>query len=278
MAKLETLKGEIRTVEELAELSNVLEQTAARDIAQMRERILESRQFFQEARRVYKVLQTLTPTKPNVLNKHLVVLVTLEWGMTGSLLNRVVRKAEELYDHYEADLLITGKMGRNRFVKRNDRTIHFFEVPKRASFNDIEKVNEVAGRYASVHFVYPKFESLSKQVIAVSSVSATKEHDVLEEGEIEAARFRIEPDPQAVVDYMNKAMVGIVMYNYFSEALLAYSAAQMIAMRSAYDNAKEAKKTLTMTYNKARREQIDTKLREQYGSRLHSETGQGVAI
>lgn len=46
MTKIDGLKQEIRTMKELEDLTNMLEQTAARNIAIMRTEILQSRPFF----------------------------------------------------------------------------------------------------------------------------------------------------------------------------------------------------------------------------------------
>jgi F0F1-type ATP synthase gamma subunit len=86
--------------------------------------------------------------------------------------------------------------------------------------------------------------------------------------EVEAGRFIIEPDAQSLANYVNETIVGLSLYHYFAEAMLAYSAAQMIAMRTSYENAKEESKKLHSSYHRARREIIDSKLRELYGSRI----------
>lgn len=267
MAKIAAIKQDLQTVQQLSEMTKVLEETAARDIALMRQRILESRPYFVEAWKMYTILQQLAPPPPQVLNKQLVVGITLDWGMTGSLLGRVVDKTEELYEQYEADLLLTGKMGASRFMDRNERTIHLFDVPKKASYEDIQEVYKTIAKYAHIHIVYPRFETLSKQTVAIASLSAHKEAEPAADA-LSADRFLIEPNAQEVADYMNEVTVGLVVYSYFSEALLAYSAAQMVSMRSAYDNAKVEHRKLTIHYNKARREIIDAKLRESYGAKM----------
>lgn len=270
MIKVEKLKKELKSVEELGEMTRILEETAARDISLMRERIVKSRPYFQEAWRIYRVMKQLAPPPPQVLNKQLVIGVTLEWGMTGSLLTHVLDKTEELYERHEADLLLTGKMGRDRFMNRDERTIHLFSVPKKATYNDVEELYKVASKYSQIHFVYPRFESLSKQVVTVASIS-TKKDKKDQKDNIASQRFIIEPDIDSLANYMNEVVVGLAVYSYFSEALLAYSAAQMVAMRAAYDNSKEERKRLNIKYNKARREAIDAKLRELYESRFAME-------
>jgi ATP synthase F1 gamma subunit len=267
MAKISALKNDLKTVDQLSEMTKILEETAARDIAQMRERIMDSRPYFVEAWRIYNILQKLAPPQPKVMNKQLVVGISLDWGMTGSLLTKVVDKTEELYEQYEADLLLTGKMGVDRFRDRNERTTYFFNVPKKALYSDIEEVYQTVAQYAHIHIVYPRFESLSKQTVEVATLSTKKQNDDTEDP-IDASRFVIEPNVQEVVDYMNQVTVGLVFYSYFSEALLAYSAAQMVAMRAAYDNAKVEHRRLNIKYNKARRELIDAKLRELYSAKM----------
>jgi len=270
MQSIDSLKLQLHTMVNLEDITNVLEQVAARDIAQMRQKILDSRPFFQEVWRVHRVLQQLSPPPPEVVHKHLVVAIAIDWGMPGDLMNRLLDKAEVLYDEHAADLLIVGKMGHPRFADRDERTIHFFSAPKKAAMADITPIYKIIAGYAKVSFVYPRFESLSKQNIVVSSSSIGDRSGMTADdgtSPIDAARFIIEPDTQSIANYMNEAVVGSMMYHYFAESLLAYSAAQMVAMRNAYDNAKDGTKHLRVRYHKARREIVDSKLRELYGSR-----------
>jgi ATP synthase F1 gamma subunit len=271
VGKVEILKNSLKSMSDLEDLTNVLEQVAARDIALMREQILQSRPFFREVWRVHQIMQELSPPPPEVVHKHLVVAIALDWGMPGDLLNRTLKKSQELYEEHGADLLIAGKMGHARFKGRDERTIHYFGLPKKLELREIQSIYKIIANYAHVSYVYPKFETLSKQVVAVASSSVTAEVSAdKQEGQpndIKASRFIIEPGPQDVANYMNAAITGLTVYHYFNEASLAYSAAQMVAMRNAYDNARTETGALRNKYQKARRELIDSKLRELYGSR-----------
>lgn len=264
MPNIDGLKDEIKVMADLKDITNMLEQIAARDIAQMRSRIVGSRPYFQEIWKIHAILKQIVPPPSNILHKHLVVLVALDWGMPGGLLNQVVNTAEEQYKKYEADLMVTGKMGHKRFMGRDERTMHLFNVPKTSTLDDIEPIYKVVANYAHVHIVYPRFVSLSKQEVSIANFSVD---DVMyEQDEIKAKRFLTEPSPQEVSDFINETIIGATLYHYFSEAQLAYSAAQMVAMRNAYDNAKDESESLTQLYHRAKREIIDTKLRELYGA------------
>lgn len=275
MASKEALKKEMEMMHDLENLTNMLEQTAARTIAQMRTDILSSRLYFKEVWRIYGVLKQLTPPSPEVVHKHLVVAVGIDWGMPGSLLNRVMDKAADEQKLHEADLLVAGKMSHSRFKNSGDHTIHFFSSPKNVTLASIQPIYKVIAGYARVTLIYPSFESLSKQHILTASFSvgdlnASETKPSAQQApstDIDPERFIIDPNPQEVANYLSEAIVGLTVHHYFSESVLAYSAAQMVAMRNSHDNAKQEGKRLFIRYNKARREEIDSKLRELYGSR-----------
>lgn len=280
MTKIDGLQQEMKTMHELEDLTNMLEQVAARNVATMRSEILDSRPFFQEFWRIYAVLKQLTPPPPEVIHRQLVVAIGIDWGMPGNLLHKVLDVAEETYEKHGADLLLIGNMTHSRFINKTDRTVHTFSAPKKSSLKEIEPIYALVAKYAHTTFVYPRFESLSKQVVETTSISIG---DVMSEKmgskqevdrqTIEAKRFIIEPNPQDISNYMNKSLVGLSVYHYIAESMLAYSAAQMVAMRDSYDNAKDASKTLKQRYHRARRAMIDSKLRELYGARIGKSHG-----
>lgn len=266
--QLESLKNEIDTIGELSDITNVLEQVAAQEISRIRQRILDSRPYFQEAWRIYRILHQLAPIGPEVVKKDLVVMMTLNWGMFGGLLNQVVTRTEEQYQKHSADLLITGKLGQAEFLDRDERTTHFFQLSNTSTYRDMSAMQKVMSRYAQIHFVYPKYHRASVQKVeVVSLVVADETKDKSSAPAIQPKQFTIEPGVQEVANYLNQTIVGMIAFHYFQESLLAYNAAQMLSMRNAHDHAKEEMERLTVYYHKARRELIDAKLRELHGSR-----------
>ena len=264
--QLESLKNEISAIEELSDMTSVLEQVAAKEISRMRQRILNSRPFFQEAWRVYRVLHQVAPVSPEVIKQDLVVMITLNWGMFGSLLNKVVSRTEEVYQKYNADLLITGRLGQAEFMHRDERTVHFFQISNKATYQDLAAMQKILATYAQVHFVFPRYIKASLQEVETVSLIFSDGTN-REDQSIAPTQFIIEPDVQKVSNYLNQTIVGVLAFNFFQEALLAYNASQMLAMRNAHDHAKEEQERLTLDYHKARREQIDAKLRELHGNK-----------
>jgi len=270
MQTLEFLKKQISAVSELEGISGALEQVAAKEILEVRKNILANREFFEETWRIYGLLRGLVQLPPEVKNKDLVFIITLNKGMCGNLMNRVIRAGEKAADKYKADILITGKKGQSVFANRDDKTVHFFNIPNEISYEQAEPLKEIASQYARVHVVFPRYLSTMKQEVQVISLVAKPEEENQPNLEkfILPKRYRIEPSLAEVVNYFNKAIVGMMIYSFFTESLLAYSAAQMVAMRSAHDNAEDMKKTAVSKYHKQRREIIDVKLRELYKFRF----------
>lgn len=272
MLSLEKIQKQLKTIDELKSVSEALEQIAAADMLEVRKRILASRAFFDETWKVYGILRQLVPVGPDVKNKHLVVLITPNRGMCGNLLGRVITTGEKRYKDNNADLLITGRKGHSYFANKDDRTIHFFSVPNKVRYEEIEPLKRIIAQYAEVQIVFPRFYNTTKQEVEVVSLLADQGDKQKLEDIILPKQFRIEPDIMKVVNYFNQAIVGLLFYNYFSESLLAYSAAQMIAMRNAHDNAKEEEEKLMYKYHKQRREVIDVKLRDLHKVRFLAKT------
>lgn len=277
MTKLGKLKTNLKTMEELGVLTDTLEQSAARSIAKMRSTILNSRPYFQEIWRINSILKQLAPPAPEIVHKHLVVMIGIDWGMPGNLLNRVVDEAQRLQREHGTDMLVAGKMAHAHFRKDEGHTIHFFAAPDNSVLADIQPIYKVVAKYARVTIVYPCFETISKQTVLHASFSVkdkqaaeatTEVRENTLESEIAAGRFIVEPNVQEIVNYLNEAVVGLTVHHYFAESILAYSAAQMVAMRNGHDNAKREAGKLRLRYHRARRELIDSKLRELYGSRI----------
>ncbi len=273
MNDVESLKTEMKAMHDLEDITKMLEQVAAREIARMRSDILESRRFFKEVWAIYRALKELTPPPPQVIRKHLVVAVGLDWGMPGDLLARMLRRASQVQATHGADMLLAGNKCHHRYRGNGDHTVHRFSIPRSSSLKDIQPIYKMVAQYAHVTFVYPKFVTLSRQMIETSSFDVSETGSTGTGQAVEtvmAKRYVVYPDPQTVADYLNEAVVGITVYHYFAEAMLSYSAAQMVAMRNGNNNAIDAATDLRERYHRERRAVIDSKIRELYGSRFAS--------
>ncbi|MCC2631696.1 MAG: atpG [Patescibacteria group bacterium] len=264
MQPIETIKENLSAIRGLAMVTEAFEQTAASAMRRTRSKIIESRPFFEETWKLYAILRQLVEEGPEVRDKDLVVIMTLNTGMAGTLLRSTMQVGERLCEEKQADLLITGRKGKARYKSKSTRSVHFFNLPNEVQYEQLEPLKEIVANYAAVHVVFPRYYGTYDQKVEVVSlvIRPEKKEEKNEYSKILARQYRIEPNIPEVVKYFTKEIAGSMIYGYFGEAQLAYNAAQMVAMRSARDNVKKEEKKLMSSYNRARREAVDVKMRE----------------
>ena len=69
-----------------------------------------------------------------------------------------------------------------------------------------------------------------------------------------------EPDPREVLEQLLPRYVEMQIYNAVLESAASEQSARVVAMRNATDSANDIRRELTLTYNKARQEQITKEL------------------
>jgi F-type H+-transporting ATPase subunit gamma len=74
--------------------------------------------------------------------------------------------------------------------------------------------------------------------------------------------FIIEPDPEEILNSLLPRYVEVQIYRALLELRASFFSAQMVAMKSATENAEDIVKDLTLTYNKARQAAITKEIAE----------------
>ncbi|MXZ88539.1 MAG: F0F1 ATP synthase subunit gamma, partial [Dehalococcoidia bacterium] len=72
--------------------------------------------------------------------------------------------------------------------------------------------------------------------------------------------YIFEPDPGQVFERLLPRYVEMQVHAAILESAASEQSARMVAMKNATDNANEIERELTLTYNKARQEEITTQL------------------
>jgi F-type H+-transporting ATPase subunit gamma len=82
------------------------------------------------------------------------------------------------------------------------------------------------------------------------------------EGDSEAflSDYIFEPSPEVVLARLLPRYIEMQIYEAILQNAASFQSAQMVAMKNATDNANEITRELTLTYNKARQEQITKEL------------------
>lgn len=275
MKSLGELKKELTVTRQLELITEAMEHSGAATVMRLKDRIISTRPYFQETWDIYRVLRQLVPLSPDVKPRTLYILVTLNNGLHGGLLKRLMENFVARYKEKEGDILITGTKGRSYLAPYSDRTVYYFSLNNDVRYEEIEPLKQVIGTYQELVVLYPRYRTpfLQEVEALVLQVKPKKETDEKRpqrddkgSGTVAAEQYAIEPDLKEVSNLFNRTILGMVVYTCFMEAIVAYNAAQMVSMHNAWENASKARKHLTSTYQRRSRERVDQKLRELHRS------------
>ncbi len=268
MIELDKLKKEIDTASQLRNIAQASEQAAALYIVRTREKVLGSRSYFEQIWKTYDVVRKLNITDQSNKSGGIIVTITPNKGMYGDLVNKVVLKSQEIVKKGKYDWVVAGKKGKSS-PYLNDRKFQYFEYSDVFSNEEIAKLIDITSKYAEVIVVYPKYNAAFDQSINVIKLGdVNKKDETVEDNAVKTKQYVIDPDIAKIDMYFDKKLQSIILYKYFIEAMLAFKASQMIVMKRAYDNADEMFKESTKKYFIAKREMVDSKLREISAGRM----------
>jgi F-type H+-transporting ATPase subunit gamma len=84
--------------------------------------------------------------------------------------------------------------------------------------------------------------------------------DTAEAAEAFRADYIFEPSSNVVLERLLPRYVEVIIYDAILQMAASFQSAQMVAMKNATDNANEIERSLTLTYNNTRQEQITKEL------------------
>ena len=276
MANIREIKRRIRSVQGTAKITKAMELVAASKMRRAQEAALAGRPYAERLTWVRADLaETLPLMDPDTLHPLLrrrevkstgIVLITPNRGLSGGLPANIIRRATDLVAELDgaAKIVAVGRKGRD-FFRRTD-------VPIRAEFSDLGDYPDyadalpiarvviddyLAGEYDQVFLVYAFFvNTLSQEPRARQLLPVEPAQDA----ETMSVDYLYEPGRAEVLAQLLPRYVEMEIYEAVLEGMASEQSARMVAMRNATDAAKEMIDDLTLTYNKARQEQITKEL------------------
>ena len=280
MPSLIDMRRRLRAVKNTQQITKALKMVAASKLRRAAERVVATRPFAIQARRVLasiaaRVDQTHHPLlaqRPGVkTGKTLLIVMTSDRGLCGSFNTNIV-KAVGVYLRgnagREVALGLVGKKGREALGRRGfPIRFEYTGLPKVIGFAEAEAVAQpaiedfVSGKVDSVHLVYNEFKSVMQQALVIEQLlpMATIELTESEAGGIE---YLYEPSPQRIFDELLPRLVEAQVLRALLESAAAEHAARMTAMDAATRNSADMIEGLTLTMNKIRQAAITREIIE----------------
>ena len=291
---LKQIKNKIISTKKTGKVTKAMEAVSAVKMRKSQERAFLSRPFVHAAMRILsQVAQSeavinhpLTINRDDT-NKVLLVVITSDKGLAGSVSSAVLKKVER----YETlgvpfDIIAVGRKA-VEFAQREKITVigHYTNVSDGVTLADVNEISEIVIKafrdsrvYKKVEVVYQNFISTFEQAPTMRQIlplDPAEVYYIMRDIKPRAGKFSeyiipgdtfidyvVEPDAKIVFDALIPQLVQIIIFHAFIESKACEHSARMVAMKNATDKSREVTKALTLVYNKARQAAITAEVAE----------------
>jgi F-type H+-transporting ATPase subunit gamma len=276
------MRRRIRAVKSTQQITKAMKMVAASKLRRAQERVVATRPFAREARRVLASIASRVDQTNHPLLQHrpgavsgatLIVVITSDRGLCGSFNTNIIKATGGFIRENPGrpiSLGLVGRKGRDMLGRRGlPVKFEYVNLPKAISFAEAEAVAQPAvaefvdGRVDSVHLIYNEFKSVMQQKLVVEQLLPLAP---ITEEEQAAARtateYLYEPSAQRIFEVLLGRLVEAQVLRALLESNAAFYAAQMTAMDAATRNSAEMIEGLTLTMNKVRQAAITREIIE----------------
>ncbi|MFO0955627.1 MAG: F0F1 ATP synthase subunit gamma [Candidatus Saccharibacteria bacterium] len=266
MSSLKDLQQEYEQYRVIGELSEALEGIASYRIRQIKDRVLLSKEFFQQLYAIYQGLRVEKDTvRSPSINRDLYIVLTSTGGLSGEIDDQIVRQVVKDYTASTTDIITIGAHGSALLSVRGIRPVRAFGQPDITKPIDTSPIVEVAQKYRRTYVYYQEFQTLTLQrparielVLETQRIeSELPDSTAKTENLIIANEYLFEPTQEEVIAYLENVMLSITMTQLIFESQLAQFAARFTAMLTANSRATDAQQETRMRYLAARRRERD---------------------
>ncbi len=277
------MRRRIRAVKSTQQITKAMKMVAASKLRRAQERVVATRPFAREARRVLTSIAArvdpathpLLARRPGAATgKTMLIVVTSDRGLCGSFNTNVIKAVGAfLRDNpgRHVTLGLVGRKGRD-LLGRRGLPVRFEHVslPKVIRFAEAEAIaapaieDFIEGRVDSVHLVYNEFKSVIQQKLVVEQLlplPAMTPDDPAARASA-SVDYLYEPSPERILTVLLRQLVEAQVLRALLESNAAFYAAQMTAMDAAVRNSTEMIGSLTLTMNKIRQAAITREIIE----------------
>jgi F-type H+-transporting ATPase subunit gamma len=279
------MRRRIRAVKSTQQITKAMKMVAASKLRRAQERVIATRPFAREARRVLASIASRVDQSAHPLldrrrgaatGSTLLIVITADRGLCGSFNTNVVKAASQFITELppsagrDIALALIGRKGRDFFLRRGF-DVRYEEV---GLFQNVKWSHALAiattaireftaGDAQSVYLVYNEFRSVISQRVVVERLLPIPKLPTQEGADAAGTvDYLFEPTPEELLNALLPFHVGIQVARALLESSAAEHAARMTAMDAATRNAREMVDRLTLYMNKVRQAAITREIIE----------------
>ncbi|PIR85777.1 ATP synthase F1 subunit gamma [Candidatus Kaiserbacteria bacterium CG10_big_fil_rev_8_21_14_0_10_44_10] len=289
---LKQVKNKIIATKKTGQVTKAMEAVSAVKMRKSQERAFVGRPYVRSA---LNILSRLSASRDGLSHpfakvrpsgKHLLIMVTSDKGLAGSVNSAVQKKVDEIIASGEnLEILAIGRKA-VEYANREGVTLlgDYINVADGVALSEVDSMaNKVLSLYESpeyqkVSIIYQNFLSTFEQLPTLRTVlplnpdeiklmmegikPKTGKWNVVESNGSETTDYMVEPSSEEVLNVLIPQLVSIIIYHALLESKASEHSARMVAMKNATDKSKEMIKSLTIKYNKARQAAITAEVSE----------------
>lgn len=299
MESTRDIKGRIKSVTNIQQITKAMKMVAAARLRKAEEKANGSRPYAEKIGELLRRASSVTPgfTSPlfrtGEVKKVGYLVICGDKGLAGAYNSNVMKRTlQEISgkDRSAYALYVCGKQAKNylKFRGYDPDTYHFGFSDKPSAQDSIDLSKEMVEYFTKeevdeVYIIYTKFITALRQQVRVDRllpIEAPAEGKTEEAAKAAASEWekerqdflRIEEDPYiflpdaaAVLSKLLPEYIQVQVYNAMLQSATSELGSRMAAMSAATDNATERIADLNLTYNKARQAQVTNEISEIVG-------------
>lgn len=281
MPSLIDMRRRIRAVKSTQQITKALKMVAASKLRRAQERVVATRPFAIQAKRVLASISARVDAAAHPLLERragaatgntLLIVVTSDRGLCGSFNTNIIKAVSAFLRENKGRTISLGLVGRKSrdLLGRRGFPVRFeyVNLPKVITSVDAEAVvapaieDFLAGKIDSVHIIYNEFKSVIAQKVVMEQLLPMPAIDTTETSADAKTEYLYEPSAQRIFDILLKRLVEAQVLRALVESNAAFYAAQMTAMDAATRNSSEMLANLTLVMNKIRQAAITREIIE----------------
>jgi F-type H+-transporting ATPase subunit gamma len=273
MRQLNEIAQERDSMDTIVNLTSAFEGIASMRIAQIKDQVFMSQQFFGELWHIYSQIRVdelfhfgRIQSVEKLIEKELMILITSEGSFSGDIDQKLLNVALKEYTPQKNDIVIVGHHGAVQLTQRGIAYIKSFKLPEQDRNINVVPVLAEVQKYASTVVYYQSYASLTKQNVkkVKLSTAVAERGKIVGRGDdlITESNYIFEPSTYEVIDHLERSMMLITLSEVILESKLAQYASRFRAMTAAHDKADDTYADLNHLYSRAKRHLKDERLKE----------------
>lgn len=284
MANLKEIRNRISSVSSTMQITSAMKMVSAAKLKRAQDAITRLRPYASKLRYILENVSGTMDLSENAFaedrgsNHILIVAITSNRGLCGGFNSNVIKKVNSLikedFSNSKVSVVCLGKKIKDVIKK----TEHYYSNEVIALHEDIvgavsfERTHKVSQELMSIFkakkvdrivLVYNRFVNAVTQSVEVEGLLPLSSEK--SQGNSPKNDYLFEPEKEVIFAELIPKSLNTQLFKAILDSIAAEHAARMTAMHKATDNASELRKSLKLSYNKARQAAITNEILEIVG-------------